>query len=161
MSNDSDSQNQTKMKKLLLLVVAALCAVTASAQEPGGWTLGPRLSIYTNTGDTVLGVGAVGRYRFDNNWRLEPSVTALLHKGCSIDFSCDAHYVFDLGVVLVKVDYVRARKAHLLKEGVSTLHFADSPVQALYGFSRLIDNLVYHKVRQMVVDDEFRLVRVD
>jgi hypothetical protein len=100
-SNDSDSQNQTKMKKLLLLVVAALCAVTASAQEPGGWTLGPRLSIYTNTGDTVLGVGAVGRYRFDNNWRLEPSVTALLHKGCSIDFSCDAHYVFDLGIVRV------------------------------------------------------------
>lgn len=87
------------MKKLLLSIVAVLCAVTASAQEPGGWTLGPRLGIYTNVGDTVLGVGAVGRYRFDNNWRLEPSITALLHKGCSVDISCDAHYVFDLGVV--------------------------------------------------------------
>lgn len=87
------------MKKLLLSIVAVLCAVTASAQEPGGWTLGPRMGIYTNVGDTVLGVGAVGRYRFDNNWRLEPSITALLHKYCSVDISCDAHYVFDLGVV--------------------------------------------------------------
>lgn len=87
------------MKKLLLSIVAVLCAVTASAQEPGGWTLGPRLVIYTNVGDTVLGVGAVGRYRFDNNWRIEPSITALLHKYCSVDISCDAHYVFDLGVV--------------------------------------------------------------
>ena len=87
------------MKNLLLSIVAVLCAVTASAQEPGGWTLGPRLGIYTNVGDTVLGVGAVGRYRFDNNWRLEPSITALLHKYCSVDISCDAHYVFDLGVV--------------------------------------------------------------
>ena len=87
------------MKKLLLSIVAVLCAVTASAQEPGGWTLGPRLGIYTNVGDTVLGVGAVGRYRFENNWRLEPSITALLHKYCSVDISCDAHYIFDLGVV--------------------------------------------------------------
>ena len=74
-------------------------ALTASAQEPGGWNLGPRLNIYTNTGDTVLGVGAVGRYRFDDHWRLEPSVTALLHKGCSMDISCDAHYIFDMGIV--------------------------------------------------------------
>lgn len=88
-----------EMKKLLLLVVAAVCAVAASAQEPGGVNLGPRLSIYTNTGDTVLGVGAVGRYRFDSNWRIEPSITALLHKHCSLDISCDAHYVFDMGAV--------------------------------------------------------------
>ena len=86
------------MKRLLLLAVAALFAVTASAQEPGGWTLGPRLGIYTNT-DTVMGVGAVARYRFDSNLRLEPSITALLHKYCSLDISCDAHYVFDMGVV--------------------------------------------------------------
>ena len=81
------------------MLVVALFAVTASAQEPGGLTLGPRLGIYTNTGDTVLGVGAVARYRFDSNLRLEPSITALLHKGCSVDISCDAHYVFDMGVV--------------------------------------------------------------
>ena len=86
------------MKRLLLMAIAALFAVTASAQEPGGWTLGPRLGIYTNT-DTVMGVGAVARYRFDSNLRLEPSITALLHKYCSVDISCDAHYVFDMGVV--------------------------------------------------------------
>ena len=48
------------MKKLLLSIVALLCAATASAQEPGDWTIGPRLGIYTNVGDTVIGVGAVG-----------------------------------------------------------------------------------------------------
>ena len=47
-----------KMKKLLLSIVALLCAATASAQEPGDWTIGPRLGIYTNVGDTVIGVGA-------------------------------------------------------------------------------------------------------
>lgn len=87
------------MKRLLLSIVVLLCGATASAQEPGGWAVGPRLGIYTNVGDTVLGIGAVGRYRFDNNLRLEPSVTALLHKGCTVDISCDAHYIFDLGVV--------------------------------------------------------------
>lgn len=88
------------MKKLLFLAFAAMFAVTASAQDAGSWALGPRLGIYTNTGDTVLGLGAVGRYRFNNsNWRIEPSITALLHKGCTVDLSCDAHYVFDMGVV--------------------------------------------------------------
>ena len=57
------------MKKLLFLAFAAMFAVTASAQDAGSWALGPRLGIYTNTGDTVLGLGAVGRYRFNNsNW---------------------------------------------------------------------------------------------
>lgn len=87
------------MKKLFLLAVAALFAATVSAQDMGGWVLGPKMGIYTNTGDTVIGVGASARYRLDNNWRIEPSAMALLHKGCSVDISCDAHYVFDMGVV--------------------------------------------------------------
>ena len=87
------------MKKVLLLMMAAFFAVTAaSAQEIGGWAVGPRMGIYTNT-DTVIGVGAMARYRFDNHWRIEPSAVALLHKGCSVDISCDAHYLFDMGVV--------------------------------------------------------------
>lgn len=87
------------MKKILLLAIAAIFAVSASAQEAGGWALGPRLGIYTNTGDTVLGIGGMARYRFASNWRVEPSVTALLHEYCSLDISCDAHYVFDMGIV--------------------------------------------------------------
>ena len=89
------------MKKLFLLAVAALFAASVSAQDMGGWVLGPKMGIYTNTGDTVIGVGASARYRLDSNWRIEPSVMALLHKGCSVDISCDAHYVFDMGVVRV------------------------------------------------------------
>ena len=56
------------MKKILLLAIAAIFAVSASAQEAGGWALGPRLGIYTNTGDTVLGIGGMARYRFASVW---------------------------------------------------------------------------------------------
>lgn len=86
------------MKKILLTAIVALFAVTAaSAQDKGNWALGPRMNIYTNTGDAVVGLGAFGRYSFTDNWRIEPSLTALLHSGCSIDISVDAQYVFHLG----------------------------------------------------------------
>lgn len=72
------------MKKILLTAIVALFAVTAaSAQDKGNWALGPRMNIYTNTGDAVVGLGAFGRYSFTDNWRIEPSLTALLHSGCS------------------------------------------------------------------------------
>ena len=87
------------LKRLFMLAIAAVFAISASAQDFGGWALGPRLGIYTNCGDTVLGVGATARHAFTDNWRIEPSVTALLHKGCTLDLSCDAHYVFNMGVV--------------------------------------------------------------
>ena len=48
------------------------------------------MNIYTNTGDAVVGLGAFGRYSFTDNWRIEPSLTALLYSGCSIDISVDA-----------------------------------------------------------------------
>ena len=38
------------MKKILLLAIAAIFAVSASAQEAGGWALGPRLGIYWRYG---------------------------------------------------------------------------------------------------------------
>ncbi|WP_300099019.1 outer membrane beta-barrel protein [uncultured Alistipes sp.] len=83
------------MKKIILAVMAALFISTAaSAQQAGNWAVGPRMNIYTNTGDAVVGLGAFARYSFDDNWRIEPSLTALLHSGCSIDLSCDAQYVF-------------------------------------------------------------------
>ena len=70
------------MKKILLTAIVALFAVTAaSAQDKGNWALGPRMNIYTNTGDAVVGLGAFGRYSFTDNWRIEPSLTALLHSG--------------------------------------------------------------------------------
>lgn len=86
------------MKKIFFAAIISLFAVTAaSAQDGGGWAVGPRMNIYTNTGDTVVGLGAFGRYSFDGNWRIEPSLTALLHEGCSLDISCDAQYVFHVG----------------------------------------------------------------
>lgn len=86
------------MKKILLTAIAALFTATAvSAQDAGSWAVGPRMNIYTNTGDAVIGLGAFARYSFTDNWRIEPSIMALLHNGCSIDISVDAQYVFRLG----------------------------------------------------------------
>ena len=84
------------MKKLLILAVAVLCTVAASAQDAGRWAVGPRMSIYTNT-STVVGLGAVGRYSFTDHWRIEPSLMGLLHDHCSIELSCNAQYVFHMG----------------------------------------------------------------
>lgn len=86
------------MKKILLSAIAALCVATAaSAQDAGNWAVGPRMNIYTNTGDGVVGLGAFARYSFTDNWRIEPSMIALLHNHCSIDLNFDVQYVFDLG----------------------------------------------------------------
>ena len=84
------------MKKIFLTILAALTVSAVSAQDAGSWALGPRMNIYTNTGDAVIGLGAFARYSFTDNWSIEPSITALLHSGCSIDFSVDAQYVFHL-----------------------------------------------------------------
>ena len=76
------------MKKILLTAIVALFAVTAaSAQDKGNWALGPRMNIYTNTGDAVVGLGAFGRYSFTDNWRIEPSLTALLPMTCKVSHS--------------------------------------------------------------------------
>lgn len=85
------------MKKILFTAIAALfVASTVSAQDAGKWAVGPRMNIYTNTGDGVVGLGAFARYSFTDNWRIEPSMMFLLHNHCSIDLSFDAQYVFHL-----------------------------------------------------------------
>lgn len=62
----------------------------------GRWAVGPRMNIYTNAGDGIVGLGGFARYSFTDNWRIEPSLMALLHNGCSIDMSCDVQYVFHI-----------------------------------------------------------------
>ena len=104
------------MKKILLIALAALFAWTASAQNNNyrnaanyrtgtanrmgsdyRSAVGPRVNFYTNTDDASVGIGAYYRYSFNEHWRIEPSLTALLHSGCSIDISVDAQYLFHLG----------------------------------------------------------------
>ena len=85
------------MKKILLTVVAALCmAGAASAQDKGKWALGPQIGVYTNTGGdgAIFGVGAVARYTFTDRWRIQPAVTFLCKKHCSVDISADMQYIF-------------------------------------------------------------------
>lgn len=85
------------MKKLFISALVALFAIGgASAQERGDWAVGPRMGIYTHTGadGAIFGIGAIGRYSFTDNWRIEPGITALCKKGCSVDINADMQYLF-------------------------------------------------------------------
>lgn len=85
------------MKKFILAIAIMLCSASiASAQDAGKWAIAPKMSIYTNTGDAVIGLGVSGRYSFTDNWRIEPAIAALLHNHCSIDLSVDAQYLFHI-----------------------------------------------------------------
>ncbi len=82
------------MKKIILAMVVALFAMTTvSAQEVGNWAIGPKIGLYTNTG-TIFSIGAIGRYSFTDNWRVEPAVAVLCKKGCSVDINADVQYLF-------------------------------------------------------------------
>lgn len=53
------------MKKFIFSAIAALFAFTAaSAQDAGRWAVGPRMNIYTNAGDGIVGLGGFARYSF-------------------------------------------------------------------------------------------------
>ncbi len=85
------------MKKFLLTAIAALFVAGAvSAQERGRWALGPQVGIYTNTGadGAVFGFGAVSRYAISDHWRVQPALTFLCKKDCSVDISGDMQYLF-------------------------------------------------------------------
>ena len=90
------------MKKFLFAALAAIFVAGAvSAQERGRWALGPQIGIYTNTGfdGAVFGVGALSRYSFTDNWRIQPAVTVLCEKNCSVDISADVQYLFHVAPV--------------------------------------------------------------
>lgn len=86
------------MKKFLLTLAVLVASFSAaSAQEAGQWTIGPRMNIYTNSGDgAILGLGAYARYNITDAWRVEPGLTALFHSYCSIDLNCDVHYLYEV-----------------------------------------------------------------
>ena len=86
------------MKKILLAAVVALFATAAWAQTPGNWAVGPQIGVYANTGapGAVLGIGAVGRYSFTDNGRIQPSLMGICKAGCSIDLSADVQYLCDV-----------------------------------------------------------------
>lgn len=87
------------MKKILLTAIIACFAIgAAAAQERGNWAVGPRMGIYTHAGTegAIFGIGAIGRYSLTNKWRVEPGITALCEKGCSIDANVDVQYLFHL-----------------------------------------------------------------
>ncbi len=86
------------MKKFLMILAALVVTFTAaSAQEAGRWALGPRMNIYTNSGDgAVAGLGIFARYGITDRWRIEPAATILFHSHSSVDIQCDAHYLFNV-----------------------------------------------------------------
>ena len=87
------------MKKFLFSAIVALFAVSAvSAQDKGNWAVGPQIGIYTNTGadGAIFGIGAKARYSFTATWRIQPAITALCKKYCSVDISADVQYLFQI-----------------------------------------------------------------
>ncbi|MFI3259109.1 MAG: hypothetical protein R3Y16_03340 [Rikenellaceae bacterium] len=89
-----------KLKSTILAVAALVVALfsttnEASAQDLAGWTGGAKVNFYTGWDTSSLGV--YGRYTLNNGLRLEPSVSFIFAKGCTIDVTVDAHYIFDLG----------------------------------------------------------------
>lgn len=90
------------MKNFLLSAIIVCFAVGAvSAQDRGSWGVGPRMGIYTHAGaeGAIFGIGAIGRYTFADHWRVEPGITALCEKGCSVDINADAQYLFPVAGV--------------------------------------------------------------
>lgn len=87
------------MKRFILTVLALLTiSAGAMAQDAKGWALGPRMNIYSNTGDgSILGIGAFARYSFTDHIRIEPAILALLQSGCSIDASLEVQYLWHIG----------------------------------------------------------------
>ncbi|MBE6181958.1 MAG: porin family protein [Rikenellaceae bacterium] len=84
------------MKKIIFTMIVALFAMTTvSAQEVGNWAVGPKIGIYTNT-STIFSIGAIGRYSFTDNWRVEPGIAVLCKKGCSVDINADVQYLFQV-----------------------------------------------------------------
>lgn len=87
------------MKKIIFSVIIALFAVSAaSAQYRGDWGVSPKIGIYTNAGadGAIFGLGVGGQYSFTDNWRVAPSIIALFKDHCSIDFSADVQYLFNV-----------------------------------------------------------------
>lgn len=87
------------MKKILFAlaaIIATLATVnTTSAQSLGDWNVGGRINIYSRWNGTV-GIGAYGRYGFDNGLRVEPAVMFLCEKGMSVDISADLQYATEV-----------------------------------------------------------------
>ena len=90
------------MKKILFYAIVECFAICASsAQDQGNWAVGPRIGIYTHAGTegAIFGIGAIGRYSITDKWRVEPGITALCEKGCSVDINADLQYQFRIARV--------------------------------------------------------------
>ena len=83
------------MKKLLLLVCAAVMSLSASAQA-GDKALGAQLVFGSETNN--IGLGVKGQYYFTDQLRGEASVDYFFkNKGVSMwDINANVHYLFDV-----------------------------------------------------------------
>ena len=87
------------MKKLLMMAMAMLMAVTMSAQsEKGGMAVGGNLNIGLDHGYTNFGIGAKFSYNFINHLRGEASLDYFFPKDdvSQLGFNFNLHWVFDI-----------------------------------------------------------------
>lgn len=91
--------NQLSMKKILMMAVAMMMAVTVNAQSAkGAMAVGGNLNIGIDHGYTNFGIGAKYSYNFIDHLRGEASFDYFFKKDniSQWDINVNLHYVFDL-----------------------------------------------------------------
>lgn len=89
-----------RFASITVSTIVLLCAAvfTAAAQEKGDFAIGLRNSLYTHTGrGAKYGAEIYFRYNILDGLRIEPSVTYVCGRKCSLDISTDIHYTFGVG----------------------------------------------------------------
>ena len=109
------------MKKLLVLVCAAIVSISASAQK-GDKAIGVNLSYGTEVKN--IGLGVKGQYYFTNRLRGEASIDHFLKKDnvSMWDINANLHYLFDVAPKLqvypvVGVGYTKWNVQFILLDG--------------------------------------------
>lgn len=89
-----------RFASITVSTIVLLCATafTAVAQEKGDFAIGLRNSLYAHTGHGAkYGIGIYLRCNILDGLRIEPSVSYVCGKRCSIDISADVQYTFGIG----------------------------------------------------------------
>ena len=85
------------MKKILLTTLMLMAAIGVSAQNKGTMAVGPKISLYTNTGrGAIFGIGGYYRYNLTDPLRLETNLIVPCRSECSIDLNCNVQYLFEV-----------------------------------------------------------------
>lgn len=121
------------MKKIMLLIVAAMCvAVTSTtqvqAQEKGDMAVGVQFALGTGDSFTNMGLGAKFQWNVINRLRIEPSFNYFFKKDLVSmwDINANVHYQFPVGA---KINLYPLAGLSVLGTKASVLGFSASDTE--------------------------------